>query len=451
MITSTENWLTAQVAVLGSMMLAPQKCVRTIIASSRPEDYSDTYRPVFSAIRGLYGEGRPVDPVTVNGRLGGGSRDLLFGIMDQTPTAENWAEYLALMLEQSRCIRIQELGLRLSEVGTWPDQELILAELDKFRAPPTKTHSYTMRELCEDFLERQSSPKQYLTWGIQPLNERLYIDYGDFVLIGGYPSDGKTALALTMAFHQAERTKVGFFSFETNEKKIFDRLAAMTSKINFGRIKRRSMSEDDFDAFAVVCPRIAEHNLEVIPAAGWTVDQIRDETKRRGFRVIYIDYVQLVAGKGKVDNETARVSQVSRDLHEMSQADQVTVVGLSQLSRDKENFGRRPRLHQLKNTSQLEQDADAILFIWRKNDDERDYKRQLDIAKNKEGELLETCLAFDGATQTFRYDANEVFRQKQERERKRQERARKKQEQQQQAQDGQLALVELPDDESVPF
>lgn len=449
MIASTENWLTAQVAVLGSVLIAPEKWAGLVVSRSRPEDYGETYRPVFLTIREMHGAGRAIDPVTVNGQLGGGSRDLLFDLMNQTPTAENCEEYLKLMLEQSRSLRLQELGIRLSECGLWSEQELILAEMDKLRAPPSEASGFTMRELLTDFWNRLSTPKQYLTWGLEPLNDRLYVDYGDFVLLGGYPSDGKTALALTMAFHQAERVKVGFFSLETNERKIFDRVAAMQSKVNFSHIKRRNVSEEDMDALAMVSQHIADSNLEVIPAAGWTVSRIRDYTKRRGFQIIYIDYVQLIAGDNPRANETERVTRISVALHTMAQDDAVTVVGLSQLSRDPEN--RKPKMNRLRHSGQLEQDADVVMFIWREREDIED-KRMLSIAKNKEGELLETCLAFDGATQTFRYDANEVFRQKQERERKRQERARKKQEQQQQqAQEDQLAFVELPDDESVPF
>lgn len=99
------------------------------------------------------------------------------------------------------------------------------AQIAELIAVRSKRDVFGMQELLERFYDRHTAkqPVRYLSWGIDKLDMRLYAEYGDFIILGGYPSDGKTALALSFAWCQSGSVKVGFFSLETREDKMFDR------------------------------------------------------------------------------------------------------------------------------------------------------------------------------------------------------------------------------------
>ncbi len=155
------------------------------------------------------------------------------------------------------------------------------------------------------------------------------------------------------------------------------------------------------DQAARTVPIFETQKLEFIPAAGSTVADIGAFARSRRYEIIYIDYVQLIAGDeshGLVAKNTA----ISQGLHTLAQSTGITVVGLAQLNRPKEGAAKAPRMNALRESGQYEQDADIIMLVYR--EDETDLSnpdRRLDVVKNKEGELGGIDLTFDGATQTF--------------------------------------------------
>ena len=137
-----------------------------------------------------------------------------------------------------------------------------------------------------------------------------------------------------------------------------------------------------------------------------TPTQIQAESRARGFQIIFIDYIQLVEPEGDPRANTAQaIAGVSRSMHTFAQSTGTLVVELAQLSRPEKSGGwRPPDMHSLKETGQLEQDADAIMLLYRpKPDGELDPNktRILKIAKQKEGRLGTWPMAFDGAHQRF--------------------------------------------------
>ena len=134
----------------------------------------------------------------------------------------------------------------------------------------------------------------YIDYGLDFLKGRTYTKPGDVVIIGGYPSDGKTALALQMAYRMAQDHRVGFFSLETDKAKIRDRLMAAVVQIDFDRIKTRSLTEDDWRLFAEKSADMAGRGLTVVEASGMTATTIQNISQAYGFDVIFLDYIQLV-------------------------------------------------------------------------------------------------------------------------------------------------------------
>lgn len=400
------DWLDAQVSVLGSVLLDEQYA-GLVVSRTSPEQWCDTYRPIFEVIRAKYNAGETIDPVTVRAALGGESGKLLMQIMQVTPTAVNCAEYVDLMQEQYRLLRLREIGDQMATASTPEATRALLEQANALSVQREKVRVVSMNEALRGFYDRQQNKAaDYLKWGIAELDRRLYCEGGDFVILGGYASDGKTALALSMAYQQGKTYRVGFFSYETKDAKLFDRLIPTLTRIDFGRVKKHNLTDGDWDTLARRQKEISANHLELIPADGLAVADLRSLVLSRRYEIIYIDYLQLVTPSDRRRSTFEQVTQISMDLHRLAQSTGTTVVALSQLSRPETTQGggiKAPTMHALRQSGQIEQDADVILLLYREEQHPKNTQRFLKVAKNKEGETGDIItLGFDGATQTFR-------------------------------------------------
>lgn len=394
----------AQEAVLGSLLISPE-LVGEVLAKVQDQDFiSPKHRMTYQAIRQLFVTGQKVDPVLLLPLLGAAEqqpwRDYLLDLMDRTPTAANIWAYVSVLKEGARLYHMRLVGERLSQSVDMEDAAKCLADGNTLMVDKPGLCYVTMEQALLNFYERHKSKKEYLTWGLDRLNDRLFVDKGDFVVLGGYASAGKTLLAIQFAWHWAKQgRKVGFYSLETGDAKLEDRLIAYNMRIDFGKIKRSELTEDDYKALAMAAQRLIQPTLEWVPASGMTVDEIRSSALSRGYDAIFIDYLQLIQGD-KRRSRTEEVAGISIGLHQMSQSTGITVVALSQLSRpEKGGDGvKAPTLASLRESGQIEQDADVVMLLY-KEEDTPNSRRVLHVAKNKEGEQGKIYLAFDGAHQ----------------------------------------------------
>lgn len=399
----------AQVGVLGSLLISPE-LVGRVMAQVRPEDFtSRIYRTIYQTISGLFLDGKPVDPVLVQNRLLSNMPEIratLIQIMDVTPTAANIWEYVAELKKQAALAALREIGQGLEGVLTLEAaQELVDRANGVFSARPG-VGRVSAQQLVEDFMGRHGEGKHpdYLTWSLPKLNDRMYTEPGDMVLLGGYPSAGKTALALKFAWHMAKNRRVGFYSLETGPTKLGDRSVSAIAGIDMGAIKRSALTDGDWTKLADHAEVMAKCSLDLIPAGGMTVQDIQADALGHRYEVIFLDYVQL-AKVGKAWNRTEAVTGISIEIHQMAQTYGITVIALSQLSRAKTTSDGKdvaPTMSSLRESGQLEQDADAILLLYLEEPDKpQKSRRVLFVAKNKEGTIGRIYLDFDGRTQTF--------------------------------------------------
>lgn len=397
----------AQVGVLGSMLLAPE-LVGQVMAQVRADDFtSGVFRSIFQAITGLFLDGKPVDPVLVKERLAGlgNAAQTLLEIMDLTPTAANVWEYTAELKKQSALVRLREIGQQLETVRVLADAQELVDQANSIFSSRPGVERVSAQQMVEDFMERHGEGKHpdYLTWSLPKLDKVTYAELGDMVLIGGYPSAGKTALALRFAWHMAQTKRVGFYSLETRPSKLGDRSIATLVGIDMGAIKQSALNDADWAKLADRAEEITRCNLELIPAGGMSVQDIQADALAHRYEVIYLDYVQLVKPV-KASTRTEEVTGISIGLHQLAQAHNITVVALSQLSRAKPAANGNelsPTMSSLRESGQLEQDTDAIFLLYREIPDKLESRRVLFVAKNKEGGVGKIYLDFDGTTQTF--------------------------------------------------
>ena len=266
---------------------------------------------------------------------------------------------------------------------------------------PWYAHRYHGLIFCakalKSFMERHTGEVKYLTWPVSELNDRLYSEPGDFILIGGRPSTGKSAWSLQCAEHWSKSMKVGFFSFETNPEKLFDRLMASHAGLSMDAIKRNTISSSQWEDICAMTNDIISLKCEIILAAGMTPSDIKAVTMMRGYQLIVIDYVQLIQSNGS--NRTEQVTNISLALHRMAQDMRVTVVALSQLKRKGDDS--TPDSSDLRESGQLEQDADIIMMLKLEQADNYAGNREMFITKNKEGTCPKITLAVEGKHQRF--------------------------------------------------
>ena len=412
-------WLSAQVAVLGSMLIEP-RCVGDVMSQLRAEDFSPTYRTIFAAVRQMWRDGQRVDPVAVTHALGQGYAQTIVQLMEATPTAANVSGYITMCRDEARLAALQELGLQLSTANTYDEAQTLAVQAAGLTGDARSgAKHYSVEDLMQAFYRRHLGDEHpaYLPWPFEALERQLYIEQGDMVVLGGYPSAGKTMLALQMAALWSRiGKKVGFFTLETSEDKLFDRFVASEIEIPLWKIKKNLLSEDDVDRLAVASTPLIQQQLEVVPAAGMTVDDIRAKTLARRYDIILVDYLQIIRSSARSSaNRTEVVAQHSMGLHTLAQQHGVTVVALSQLTRQDKQTRRAPDMSDLRESGQIEQDADAILLLYLTDQQDKRGPRTLDVVKNKEGETGTLQLAFDGAHQRFAYRAPQTAPPKQRR------------------------------------
>lgn len=400
--------LDAENAVIGSLLI-DSSIAKDLFAKVDGADFlNGVNRQIFQTARALFRAGEPVDAVAIRNRLGTDYNDYFLQLMEITPTSANWEQYAAYMKEQTALQRVKDLAQDLLEAVSLDGCRTAVASLGQLLSSGQKVDAWNMRELLDDFFASQEAAQeaiQYITYGIPHLDEGTYTEPGDVVMIGGYPSDGKTALALMMAYHMAASHKVGFFSLETDKRKIRDRMVAHVAQIDFNDIKRRTMKEHDWTAVAAKSVDFVKRDLTVLRGSGMTATDIQSISQAYGFEVVFIDYVQLIVPEtARGTPRSEQMADVSRSLHIFAQRTGITVVELAQLTRPERGGWREPDMHDLKESGQFEQDADLILMLFRPGPNsqwEEDKHRFLKIAKQKEGRWGRWPLFFDGSKQTF--------------------------------------------------
>ena len=405
-----DHQLDAERAVIGSMLIDPEIVRDVLMAVSSKDFLNPANRLIFQTARALFQAGGPVDAVTIRDRIGPDYNGYMIDLMNYTPTSANWREYAAMMHSQATLQRVRELADKLAAAVTLEDCRPLCADLGQMLSDGRKTDAWTMREMLDDFFAAQdpdAPAPEYVSFGLPDVDEGSFAELGDVVMLGGYPSDGKTALALMMAYHMAAKYKVGFFSLETGKRKVRDRMVSHVAQISARDIKLRSLSEEDWVELAEKSADMAKRDLTVLQASGMTATEIQATSQAYGFQVIFIDYVQLVTPEpDRRANRQEQMAGVSMALHTFAQTSGTLVVELAQLTRQDRSGGwREPDMHDLKESGQFEQDADMIFLLFRPNpkDDELDQEKNriLKIAKNKEYKRGLWPMYFDADRQTF--------------------------------------------------
>jgi len=227
-----------------------------------------------------------------------------------------------------------------------------------------------------------------LTTGLDDLNHKIGgLHDSDLVILAGRPAMGKTSLATNIAFNCAERylrdmkdgiapdksvgAPVAFFSLEMSADQLATRILAEQAEISSERLRKGSISHQDFQQISFASQRLAELPLYIDDTPALSIASLRTRARRLKRRhnigLVVIDYLQLLQGSGRAsDNRVNEISEISRGLKTLAKELSVPVIALSQLSRAVESReDKRPQLSDLRESGSIEQDADMVWFIFR--------------------------------------------------------------------------------------
>lgn len=395
-----------QYGVLGHMLVYPEH-VGEMMTRLAAEDFdSQPTRGLFEAISRLHFAGNPIDPVTAAREAGEGYDVAVEEALNYT--ASDGLYYCELLREGMQLKKIQGCAYDLAGAETMEAAGKTIDYLNSLVTLRKRTEVVTAHEAAADFIRRMSreTKPEYLSLGMPELDKLLFIEPGDFILIGGYASSGKTLLSLQFALTLAKKYRVGYFSMETNTRKLTDRLIAHLAQVPLSDIKDCFLDPEKARRASQAARTLDKLPLDLIHAGGMSVRDIQAITLNKRYQVIFVDYLQIVSSQGKTRYE--QVTNISIALHTLAQSHDVAVFALAQLSRPEKTEGKKllpPNMSSFRESGQLEQDADVAMLLWPSDPNDNKSARKLKIAKNKDGGRDTFDLDFNGATQTLSISA----------------------------------------------
>lgn len=411
----SEQLLSAETGVLGSMLIDEASVGPMLLSLADTDFQTPERRRIFQAIRARFNAGQPVDALLISEDLGGAYGKLIAEMMELTPTSANADAYAQALRQTSRLWQLRQIGDSLGQAATEEDCRKLIDRANLLFTERSSVRRVTMDQAFRGFFKRRDGMRKpdYLHWPIQELEDRLHVGPGDMVIIGGYSSAGKTAFALQIAFRMAREKRVGFFSYETDADKLADRTIACQTQTSFNRIMTNNLAYEDYGRIKAMREHMTAPSLELLETSGMPVSGISAYAMAHHYDVIVVDYLQKIPAPkdGRYFSEFERVSRVSSDLQQLGRTTGKTVIALSQLSRaEKRKDGSTPppTMSSLRQSGQIEQDADVVLLLYKEYQDFAHSRRCLDIAKNKDGVAgVGLLLDFDGDRQCFSRSASQ--------------------------------------------
>lgn len=411
----------AEEAVLGSILLDRDAIIQIADWLTPKHFYHQSNQDIFEAMFALYERRDAIDLVTLGNELKkakklkavGGAAELT-RLTTVVPTAGHLKHYGKIVREHAIRRSLISLGGELTEKSFDTAVEvptlMDIAEQRVFSiAQKTTTGGFISIKsvLVESFdrleeLHKNQSGIRGVPTGFNDLDNMLSgLIPSNLVILAARPGMGKTAFALNIAQHAAVTAKkrVAFFSLEMSKEELVDRLLVAQGDIDAWRLKTGRLGEEEFSRLSHAMGVLAETSIFIDDTPGISLTELRTKARRlmmeNNIELFIVDYLQLAHGFTK-DNRVQEVAEISQGLKNLARELKVPVLALAQLSRAVESRGtKEPQLSDLRESGSIEQDADVVLFLYRKDDDLRE-QVSLKVAKHRNGALGIIDLYFRG-------------------------------------------------------
>lgn len=421
----------AEQAVLGSIII-DQTCLPEVMSVLRAEDFGlEMHRAMFRAALSLHTMGQAVDPITVGEKTRADGVEVqnkyLLQLMDTTPTAANVMEYVPIVRRNALRRGVAELATGiLKRANEGEDPQTLLTELlDQANALAQEGSHKTLLDPTELALrwmnhrERVESGKSaaFVPTGYRDLDTILgggLIASGMHVL-AARPGMGKTTFALNIADRVAAAGgPVLFVSLEMDDEQIYSKRLARECGIAGSKLLMKpDLTDEEQNKMAAALDKLLMRPLHVNAKPSATVAEIAAMARQvPGLRLIVIDYMGKIARSKDASRDSLyeAVTRNSADVKTLARTFRVPVLVLCQINRESEKRSdKRPNLADLRDTGAIEQDADTVIFLYRKDyygnaafrDPVMPDETECIIAKNRHAGTGECKLSFFPAASKF--------------------------------------------------
>lgn len=438
----------AETYILGALLVDKNSIIKVADLVRHDDFYKDANGIIYASMLELYAKHSPIDILSLSSKLiekgkleEVGGRSYIASLASAIGSASNVEYYAQLVQKKATLRRLIEAASQISDLGYQEDEELDAlldsAEQKLFNVSQNflKQNFSPIENLLAsafdriDELHKQSGKLRGLPTGFHDLDNLLAgLQNSDLIILAARPSVGKTSFAMDLARQVAITNKkaVGVFSLEMSKEQLVDRMLCAQANVSLWKMRTGKLSdneaEDDFAKIGQAMGELSEAPIYIDDSAGLNIMEIRTKARRlqmeKGLGLLIIDYLQLMEGRGKYkDNRVQEVSEISRSLKIIAKELNIPVLALSQLSRAVEQSKPAiPKLSHLRESGSIEQDADVVMFVYRRGADRNydlnnltdDEKSQASIyvAKHRNGPIGMVNLRFDGETVSFKNDAS---------------------------------------------
>jgi len=423
-------------SVLGAMMLDKDAVIRVADVLTSADFYNPQHSKIFKTVLELFEKGEPIDILSVTQKLKDkkllndiGGSSYLTDLINSVPTATH-VSYYAQLVRQKKVLR--DLVNTSSEIAekifnSPENTEDLLDEVEQkifSISQKSRPQSFVLvkDELSAAYeriekLHHGEKGLRGISTGFDGLDNYLSgLQKSDLVILGARPSLGKTALCLDMVRHAATKSdvSVGIFSLEMSKDQIVDRLIASEAQVPLWKLRTGRLTDEvEFEMIQDSFDRLSKAKIFVDDTPSLNIIQIRSMARRlkveRGVDLIVVDYLQLIQPKSSTENMVQAMTEVSRGLKTLARELQIPVLAAAQLSRAVEQRDVKiPRLADLRESGSIEQEADVVLFIYRKDRDkleptpEEQNTAEIIIAKHRNGPIGSVQLKFDPDKVSFK-------------------------------------------------
>jgi replicative DNA helicase len=383
--------LPAERLVLGSIILEHQKHAEVFQLLTADDFTLEKHRRIYAALQAMDTTGLEIDRITIASYLndrqqlasvdGVGYLTSLDVGLPEMPSVESYVDIIREKAALRKIIFASQNLIDRCVAKQGDSKELIaLAEdaLTKIGYKPEQTAEMLgLEQVIEQSggIDRFLNPHQTATFVKTPWVKLTDMTGGyrrkELFLLAGNPSMGKSAAAVQVAMAVAQAgLGVLIFSLEMSRASLFTRMMCTLSRVDGAKLRAGYLNNEERSRIQKAIQQILSWPLWIAEYGISTVSAIRaavrrKKTKQQDVFMVVIDYLQLLQSISKHANRNAEVSEITRQLKLLAADEDVNVHLLSQLNRDNLKERRAPALHDLRDSGSIEQDADAVAFVWR--------------------------------------------------------------------------------------
>ena len=406
----------AEEAVVGSVLINPDSYL-DISEIIEPNDfYIIRNQWIWNAFARLHDRRISIDMVTVSNDLEEqgqfaeiGGMPYLLSLVNQTPSSLHGEDYAQIVEQTAIRRRMLASANEMAKLAYDQGKEIktVLDEAEKsifaLSAKRVRHDLESINTVVSEYydhvdeLSKRDEEISGIQTGLTDLDRQLNgLQKSDLLIIAGRPGTGKTGFLLSVAKHAALKHKknVAMFSLEMSNMQLVQRLIAQETAIDTHRLRTGKLLDNEWDLFTQATAVLSGAHIWLDDTPAITPMAMRTKCRRLHMEhrldLILVDYLQLMGSDTRTENRVQEVSYISRSLKVLARELNVPVLAAAQLSRAVEQReGKRPVLSDLRDSGSLEQDADIVMFIHRKEEDEKASKpiviADLIVAKHRNG------------------------------------------------------------------